>query len=274
MLRKQIDFKKILRFQNTIWDFYKKNKRDLPWRKTRDPYKIVVSEIMLQQTQVSRVLQKYPLFIKTFPNFNSLVHAPLRDILQVWQGMGYNRRALYLKKISQLIVDKYSGLLPNNPKDLETFPGIGKATAGSIVVFVFNKPTVFIETNIRRVFIHFFFANKEKVDDKEIIKLVGETVDAKNPRDWYFALMDYGAMLGKTTDNPNKKSKYYSIQSKFNGSHRQIRGEILRQLLIKPLREKTLIKNLGKDKDIITMLLGDLEKEGLIIQTNGKYFIS
>lgn len=249
-------------------------KRDLPWRDTTDPYRILVSEVMLQQTQVARVLIKYPIFMSQFPNFKQLAQASIKDILQVWQGMGYNRRALYLKKIAEIVVTQHKGKLPDDPAILDTFPGIGEATAASIVAFAFNKPVVFIETNIRRVFIHLFFEDRKlKVDDREILPLVEKTLDVKNPREWYWALMDYGAHLGKTVDNPNKKSKHYSIQSKFEGSDRQVRGEILRILLKKSQTEKNIIEVLKKKNDRVKNILQNMIKEGLIEYKLQKYSI-
>lgn len=248
-------------------------KRDLPWRDTTDPYRILVSEVMLQQTQVSRVLIKYPIFISQFPNFKQLAQASIKDILQAWQGMGYNRRVLYLKRIAEIVVKKYESKLPDDPTVLDTFPGIGKATAASIVAFAFNKPVVFIETNIRRVFIHHFFKDSQDVDDKEIFPLIQKTLDKKNPCEWYWALMDYGAHLGKTVDNPNKKSKHYAVQSAFNGSDRQLRGEILKLLLKKSLKEKELSEMIKKDPNKIKEVLQSLIKEQFIHYKNGRYNI-
>ncbi len=262
-----------MKFQKTIWDYYKKNKRDLTWRRTTDPYRIFVSEVMLQQTQVARVLKKYPEFLKAFPSFKSLASATLQKVLTVWQGMGYNKRALYLKKSAQIVVDKFKGKLPQDPKILETFPGIGKATANSIVAFAFNKPVVFIETNIRRVFIHFFFPKKDKVGDTELVPFVTKTLDKKNPREWYFALMDYGAMLAKKTENPNRRSKHYSRQTPFVGSNRQIRAVILRQLLNKPLTIDQIIKMTKYPKEDVKRNILAFTKEGLIGEKNKKYFI-
>lgn len=228
-------------FQKKIWDFYHKNKRDFPWRKTSAPYKILISEVMLQQTQTSRVVSKYQEFLKQFPTLKSLAKATNAEVLQVWSGLGYNRRGLYLKKTAENIVTNHKGKIPLNPEILVTFPGIGPNTAGSIYVFTTNKPHIFIETNIRRVFIHEFFKGRENISDKEILKLIEKTMDIKNPREWYFALMDYGAHLSKTETNPNKKSKHYSKQSKFQGSLRQIRGEILRILLKETSINKSLL---------------------------------
>lgn len=219
---------------------------------------------MLQQTQVSRVLIKYPVFISQFSTFKQLARAPLSEILRVWQGMGYNRRALYLKKTADIIVSNHMAILPNDPALLDTLPGIGKATAASIVVFAYNRPTVFIETNIRRVFIHHFFLDKDDVSDKQIELLVAKTLDMVNPREWYWALMDYGSYLGKIGDNPNKKSKHYTIQSQFKGSDRQIRGKIVKLLLEDRKTEKEMIEKLKIDKMRLKSILDSLEKEGFI----------
>ncbi len=159
----------ISRFHKTIYDHYKKYGRSLPWRKTNDPYKILVSEIMLQQTQVDRVIPKYERWLKMFPNFPTLAKAPLKKILTKWQGLGYNRRAIHLKKLAEIIVSKHSGKLPSSIEELDSLPGIGPHTAGSIAAFAFNKPTIFIETNIRSVFIHYFFPPKKKVSDRSIL---------------------------------------------------------------------------------------------------------
>src|SRR5665213_252944 len=227
-------------FKKTIWQYYKKHGRSLiPWRKTRDPYKILVSELMLQQTQVSRVTPKYLAFIKKFPTFKSLAEASVPSVLEMWQGLGYNRRALYLKKTAEIVQEKYKGKLPHNLELLIELPGIGKNTAAAICAYSFNLPVVFIETNIRRIFIHFFFPNKKQVDDTEILKLVQKTLDQKNPREWYWALMDYGSFLKTQVENPNRKSKHYTKQSKFKGSDREIRGKILRILLKEKIISKT-----------------------------------
>jgi len=239
-----------------VFSWYKKNKRDLPWRKTHDPYHILISELMLQQTQVSRVVQKFPAFIKTFPTFKSLADISFKEILKEWQGMGYNRRAFYLKKIAGVITHDYKGRLPHDPELLKKLPGIGPNTAASICAFAFNKPTVFIETNIRSVFIHEFFSKKNNISDKDILPLVEQTLDTKNPRDWYNALMDYGTMIKETYGNPNLKSKHYIKQSKFKDSNREMRGNILRLLTMHHnLRETHIAKKLGQDPVRIQKIL-------------------
>lgn len=256
----------VKQFTDTVWMYYQNNKRKLPWRSTTNPYHIFISEIMLQQTQVSRVLTKYSPFILRFPTLNKLADAPLHQVLAEWQGLGYNRRALFLKKAAVLVQNEYNGLLPEDPALLLRLPGIGKATASSIVVFAYNRPLVFIETNIRRVFIHHFFENKTRVDDNEINPLIEQTMEIEKPREWYYALMDYGTFLGKQKVNPNKRSKHYSVQPRFSGSDRQIRGIILRLLLKKEYEEPEIIRVLGIEKSRAQNILQSLRNEGFIVK--------
>ncbi len=239
-------------FNHTIYLYYRANRRSFPWRKTRNPYHILVSEIMLQQTQTDRVLDKYTLFLKTFPNFRTLAQAPVSKVLKVWQGLGYNRRAISLHRIAQIVVKEYHGRLPKTVEKLMALPGIGHYTASAICAFAFNQPTAFIETNIRRVYLHFFFPRRKKVEDQEILAVVEKTVDKKNPREWYYALMDYGVMLKSLVPNPNRRSAHYTKQSKFEGSNRQIRGMILKAMLNEPnLTISALVRILGVDKEKI-----------------------
>jgi A/G-specific adenine glycosylase len=257
--------KRINSFQQQIKRFYNENKRDMPWRDTDDPYYILVSEFMLQQTQAERVLLKYGPFITRFPDFQTLSRAGLKEVLAAWQGLGYNRRAINLKETAEEIISRYSGKVPESTEELIQLPGIGKATAGAILAFVFNKPSVFIETNIRRVFIHFFFQDKKDIQDKEIIPLVEKTLDHENPRHWYYALMDYGAMLKKQGSNPNRKSAHYSRQAPFEGSNRQARGAILRHLLNNgTMEEYELITLLGITPLRGEKIISDLEKDGFL----------
>ncbi|MEJ2233891.1 MAG: hypothetical protein P8X67_08195 [Syntrophobacterales bacterium] len=262
-------------FRQTIYQYYADHRREMPWRVSRDPYHIVVSEIMLQQTQVGRVLSKYEQFISTFPDFDSVSKAPLQEILNVWQGLGYNRRALALQKICQMVVTEYGGELPNCVETLQTFPGIGPATAGAICAFAFNQPTVFIETNIRRVFIHFFFPKKNGVKDKEILPLVERTLDTRSPRRWYHALMDYGAMLKNEEHNPNRRSAHYNRQPPFRGSDREIRGLILKTLLKKPdLTEAELVRLVDKSPERVRPIIAQLIIEGFIVRAENRLTIS
>ncbi|MDD1708906.1 MAG: A/G-specific adenine glycosylase [Methanoregulaceae archaeon] len=253
-------------FRNRIYLFYRNNRRDLPWRNTHDPYRILVSEMMLQQTQVKRVLEIYPGFIEKFPDFAALDAAPVKDLLCGWQGLGYNRRALALKKTASRIIIEWNGNLPDDEKILCTLPGIGKATSAAIQAFAFGKPSLLIETNIRRVFIHCYFLDRPLVSDREILPLIKETLDHENPRDWYYALMDYGSYLGKTRENPNRRSRQYKKQSPFEGSNRQVRGRILSYLITKGNTLKMeLYEELGLPSCRIDPVLDSLTAEGFII---------
>jgi A/G-specific adenine glycosylase len=223
---------------------------------------------MLQQTQVERVNKKYPEFIATFPAFADLADAPLHKILAVWQGMGYNRRAIALQACARTVIKEHNGILPTEVDVLETLPGIGNATACSIAAFAFNTPVVFIETNIRRVFIHFFFHDRPSVRDGEIIPLATEALYRKNPRVWYWALMDYGSALKSTTCNPNRKSSHYTRQSTFKGSDRQIRGIVLKSLVSVPEQsEQDLLTTLPHDPARVHKIIEDLVAEGFISHT-------
>ncbi len=263
----------IKEFKKIIWDFYKKHKRDLPWRETQNPYKILVSEVMLQQTQVHRVVPKYKSFTKKFPTVQALAKASVQDVLKEWQGLGYNRRALHLKKCAEQIVAEYTGRFPRDLKTLCTLPGIGKATAGDMIAFAWNLPAVVIETNIRSVFIHFFFQDKEKITDTEIIPFIQATLDRKNPREWYWALFDYGAELKKNLTNPGRKSKHYARQSAFIGSFRQKRGELIKLLLKKPHTKKELQEKLGYNDGVFDKVIAVLEKEGFIKGVKNRFQI-
>jgi A/G-specific adenine glycosylase len=266
--------KEIKAFQGQIYAYYRSHCRDLPWRRTTNPYNIVVSEIMLQQTQVERVHGKYLEFINAFPDFKSLSKASQKDVLAMWQGLGYNRRALALKRLAENVVSMHGGALPRDVEVLISLPGIGKTTAGEILAFAFNIPTVFIETNIRRVFIHEFFDGKEDVKDTEILPLVEATVDSKHPREWYWALMDYGSMLKKNVENPNRRSAHYIRQTPFEGSDRRIRGLVLKRLLNHtPLSAEILIEETGVSLDHLKQILAGLVGEGFIREDNGLYNI-
>jgi A/G-specific adenine glycosylase len=263
-------------FKKEIWRYYRAAGRSLPWRQTQNTYFILVSEIMLQQTQVARAEVFYEKFIKKFPSIAVLAKAERGEVLEVWQGLGYNRRALALHKLAEMVLKEYGGKLPRDRAALESLPGIGPYTAGAIRTFAFNEPDVFIETNIRRVFIHFFFPRSTKVVDKKILSLIEKTLDPKKPREWYFALMDYGAMLGISAkgDNPNRRSAHYAKQSKFSGSDREVRGKILRLVLVK---KKISIGELecaiSQPKERIQKIAVALAKEGFMQKKAGVFSI-
>jgi A/G-specific adenine glycosylase len=251
--------------------FYKENKRDLPWRKTRDPYKILVSEVMLQQTQVERVLPKYKAFLREFPSAKVLAGAPLSKVLKQWQGLGYNRRGKFLHEAAKVIVKEgWGGKLP----------GVGPYTRAAIEAFAFNRATVFIETNIRTVF--FYHAKSvrlsltEKVADADLLPLVeGALKESKmEPRDFYAALMDYGSHLKRSGIKINSQSKHYTKQKKFEGSERQIRGAILREVLKKPQTLHALSKILKVEKEKAAQLLARLVAEGLLKKEESRYSVA
>jgi A/G-specific adenine glycosylase len=255
----------IMAFRNLVLARYRASARKFPWRETTDPYAILVSEIMLQQTQVGRVSEKFPAFLSAFPDFATLAAAPLADVLAAWQGMGYNRRAIALQKCARIVTEEHGGQLPDDPTILTTFPGIGKATAASICAYAFNSPVIFIETNIRRVFIHHFFKDGATVSDNEILPLVEAALYLPDPREWYNALMDYGTDLAKSVPNPNRRSRHYTKQSAFEGSDRQIRGAILKLLVAKgTMTRAAIIRELKEDLERVNAIISALEDEGFI----------
>jgi A/G-specific adenine glycosylase len=262
-------------FRQQIYAHFRRNKRVLPWRKTHNPYKILLSELMLQQTQVKRVIEKYREFLRRFPAIEAVARAPLRAILEQWQGLGYNRRALALKRLAAIVVDRYGGRIPPAIEALKSLPGVGSATAGAVCAFAFDKPVVFIETNIRSVFIHFFFRNRGAVKDSEILPLIAQTLDAKRPRHWYYALMDYGAALKERHPNPGRRSAHYARQSPFEGSVRQVRGMILRALVKQPgISETALVKEINRDEEMVRKTLRQLREEGFIIKKGKRLVIN
>lgn len=220
-------------FRRKILSWYQKNKRAMPWRKTSDPYKILVSEVMLQQTGVARVLPKYKEFLREFPTLRALAQSSDRKLLRVWQGLGYWRRVLYLKQTARKIARDYTGKFPKDIQTLETFPGIGPYTARALACFSFGSKEPFLDTNIRRVYLHFFFPDKKKVADAEILAVAKKALVRKNPREWHYALFDYGAtvLADKTI---NRRSKQYHRQSPFEGSFRSFRTRVVRFLLAQP----------------------------------------
>lgn len=261
-------------FVETVWTYYQHNGRhSLPWRTTRNPYRICVSEVMLQQTQVDRVLPKYKEFVKVFPSVYTLARAPLVSVLRVWQGLGYNRRAKLLHECARVVTECHAGRFPRTYESLVALPGIGPYTAGAIMAFAYNEPYPMIETNIRAVYIHHFFAATDTVSDVAIRTLIIRTLDHANPRAWYSALMDYGAHLKKTIGNPNIQSKHYTKQTPFKGSDREIRGAIMRALLLRPDTLRGLMRQLVFPSHRIHEQLEKLMYEGFIVRKENKLWI-
>lgn len=257
----------IKRFKSVVRAHYKKQGRhDLPWRHTTDAYAILVSEMMLQQTQVARVIPKYEAFLKRFPTAKHLARAPLSEVLTLWSGLGYNRRARFLHESAKHCVDVYKGVFPNDVALLETFPGIGHYTARAVAAFAYNTPVVCIETNIRTVYINHFFKHKKAVDDRAITALLARTLDTKHPREWYWALMDYGAYLKSKGNTLHRKSASYKKQSAFKGSRRAVRGAVIKALILKPERIEALRTIHGAQLDTV---IDALLQEGMIKKERG-----
>lgn len=230
----EISVQNTISFQNFVLRFYQKHGRhELPWRQTDDPYHILVSELMLQQTQVVRVIPKYESFMQRFPSIFTLSQASLSEVLTFWQGLGYNRRAKFLWQLAQKIANSQTKKFPKTESELLQLPGVGLYTASAILSFAYNQPTTIIETNVRTVFLHHFFPMQTEVPDSRLLPLIRQTLYTPNPREWYWALMDYGAYLKKILPNPSRKSKHHTKQSTFKGSLRQVRGEIIRILVQK-----------------------------------------
>ena len=261
-------------FRTTILQHHRANPRPMPWRETSDPYHILVSEIMLQQTQVERVKTRYAEFLTSFPTLEALAAAPLTAVLRIWQGLGYNRRAIALKRCAEEIVNRHDGQFPHDTTELEALPGIGPYTARAVAAFAFSVAEPLIETNIRTVFIHFFFHGRGKVADREILSLVAATLDRDNPREWYYALMDYGAHLKQLHPNPGRRSRHHVRQSRFEGSNRQLRSRLLRCIIAHPgisFAELSLQSEAeGQD---VQRNLADLQREGFILGDENRYSV-
>jgi A/G-specific adenine glycosylase len=227
---------------------------------------------MLQQTGTERVAEKYRRFLRAFPDVRSLSQASPAAVLRIWKGLGYNRRALSILKSAREIVARHGGKVPRTLRELQELPGIGAATAGAVMAFAFNIPAVFLETNIRRVFLHSFFPGAREVRDAEILPIVERTLDRRNPREWYYALMDYGAMLKSKIPNPNRRSAHYARQPVFEGSRRQIRGKILEALLGSgSLTLGGLGRAAGRETAEIKSVVEDLMKEGFLTKSGSRF---
>jgi A/G-specific adenine glycosylase len=220
---------------------------------------------MLQQTQTARVTEKFVRFTDTLPDFLSLADASIHEVLSLWQGLGYNRRALYLKEAAGIVVNDHGGVLPADEKALLALPGVGPATAGAIRAFAFNEPFVFVETNIRAVFIHHFFEGKDAVSDRDILPLVEATLDRNNPRTWYWGLMDYGVYLKESAGNPAKRSAHHTRQSPFRGSDREIRGTVL-ALLVEhgAVSADAVCARFPGETERVMRIIADLQREGFL----------
>lgn len=255
-----------------------KHKRVLPWRYIDDPYAVLVSEVMLQQTQVSRVLPRWERFLALFPTVDALAAADQATVLEQWQGLGYNRRALALKRCAEICAAEYAGALPKELDQLLALPGIGPATAAGVRSFAYNLPSVYLETNVRTVFLHELFPEEEGVTDKQLIPLLEQTCPMDDPRTWYYALLDYGAYLKSTIGNASRRSAHYTKQSTFEGSRRQKRSFLVREVLAQPgitleqLTSKLATFEQQHAREALTeseveAILNDLVSEGFFART-------
>lgn len=258
-----------------VWEHYRQHGRSFPWRFESDPYRVLVSEVMLQQTQTERVRGFYQRFLEAFPTFGTLAQAPLAQVLRLWQGLGYNRRARALRELAREVVARYAGELPRDGAQLIELPGIGAYTAAAVCAFAFNKPSVFIETNIRTVFLyHFFRRSKRAVSDRELIPLIEAALERGDPRRWYYALMDYGAMLKKQRVVANKKSAHYRKQGRFKGSQRELRGMILRHAQLGAISSDALAGSTGRSREEVLSVLEQLRQESFLVKRRDKYLLA
>ncbi len=258
------EFQRLLRQQGE--ELY----RDMPWRQDTRPYYVLVSELMLQQTQVDRVIPKFTAFIGAFPDEQALAEASLADVIKLWQGLGYNRRAKFLHQAAKRIAEL--GYFPDNETELISLPGVGKNTAGAILAYAFNAPSLYIETNVRAVYIHHFFATRDQVDDKEIYEVLRQTIDSDDPRHFYWALMDYGSWLKKQGVQPGR-SRHYKKQSPLRGSVREVRGSIVAALSRSDLTESELRLQVAADERFMPALVG-LAQDGLVTESNGTFHLT
>jgi len=245
----------------------------MPWRDNTEPYYVLVSELMLQQTQVDRVIPKFELFMRTFPEVTALAQAPLADVLTVWSGLGYNRRAKFLHEAAKKVLEEFNGTIPSTYDELVSLPGIGPNTAGAILAYSFNQPVTFIETNVRTVYFHHFFEDQASVTDKELKEIVGQTVDKEHPREWYWAMMDYGSFLKKQGVGRNSKSSHYKKQAPLAGSLREVRGLILKALAVEEASYIQLEAAMPHDPRF-AVAIEALLREGLVAQTAGRLHLS
>ncbi len=252
-------------FQEIVWAKAHELYRPMPWRDEPTLYHVLVSELMLQQTQVSRVMAKYAEFMQAFPTLDALASARLADVLGVWQGLGYNRRAKFLHLAARHIAEHGE---PHTIDELVALPGVGRNTAAAMMNYVYEVPTAYVETNIRTVYFHHFFADEQQVDDRELLEVVRRTMDCEHPREWFWALMDYGALLKSQGFGRLDVSKHYKKQSPLKGSVREVRGQIIRELTAGPMTAVTLMHKLGSDARYPVALQG-LNADGLITEENG-----
>lgn len=273
MRKRTVTDREIAAFRRAVWTYYHAfGRHDLPWRKTTHPYRIMISEIMLQQTQVPRVIEKYRSFLKAFPSVRALARAPLKDVLRAWSGLGYNRRAKYLHDAARMIVHEYRGDM--NAATAAALPGIGPYTRAAIRVFAYNEPRTMLETNIRAVYIHHFFPAGKRVHDRDLVELIERCARDEDPRTWHWALMDYGTHVKRLHKNPTRRSASYVMQTKFEGSLREIRGAVIKLLNTGAHGDLAISKKLQFDEKRVRDALNGLARDGLVLSEKGSWRIA
>lgn len=250
-------------FKALVWQQGRELYRDMPWRTEPSPYFVLVSELMLQQTQVARVVPKFEAFIMRFSTIEQLSRSSLTDVLSLWNGLGYNRRAKYLWQTARMVSAEYNMALPRTFRELLSLPGVGTSTAAAIMNYAYQTPTPFVETNIRTVYFHHFFQNQIDITDAQLFEIVSQTIDEQHPREWFWALMDYGTYLKSKGYGRLSQSKHYQKQTSFVGSLREMRGKIIRVLTVEPLRSEALKQAVAADERFDTAL-ENLEHEQMI----------
>ncbi len=259
------------KFRSLVHGFYAESGRDFPWRKTSDPYRILVSEIMLQQTQTSRVEERYPEFLRAFPTVCDLANARQADVLALWQGMGYYRRARNLHKAAEMVCNEFGGAIPREYESIRLLPGVGDYTAAAVTAFAFNKPAAMIETNIRAVYLYAWHPNRRDVTDKELLSLIERTMDRKRPREWFYGLMDFGVALKRARPRIHERSKHHVKQSRFEGSDRQLAARILKAIVAaeSPISMRAIQQALDSDPTRVGCAVERLIHDKLVARTNG-----
>ncbi len=260
-------------FQEMVLGYFRTNERHFPWRDTHDPWAILVSEVMLQQTQTERVVPKYLAFLEAFPVPAALAEAPIDRLMGLWQGLGYNRRALALKRAASRIASDFCGRVPDSEAALTSLDGVGPYTSRAVMAFAFGQPVVFIETNIRSVFLWHFFPEGEAVPDSRLEGVVAASLVAEDPRTWYYALMDYGVYMKRRWGNPNSRSAHYARQSPFANSHRRVRGAVLREIGLSPggsgLSRDELHSRISFARERVDLAADELLAEGFLAERSG-----
>ena len=254
-------------FQDRVLSWFQEHGRDLPWRRTVDPYAILVSEVMLQQTQVPRVVPRYQAFLERFPAARAVAAAPVADVLALWSGLGYNNRAVRLREACGLMVERHGGSLPVDEPDLLALPGVGRYTARAVQAFAWNRDVAAVDTNVRRVLVHELGLDPA-LPQTDLEEVALAALPRGRSREWHHALMDYGSAVVTSRGSgigPRHR------QSPFAGSRRQVRGAVLRALLAEPqgVTSTALAGALQVDASLLEEALEGLERDGLVLRGPG-----